>query len=277
MCQVKTNLRRKSVVQMLEYPSISPILFSIGPLAIRWYSLAYIGGIGLGTFLFKNEFKKWFNFTYLDCLDFMSYIMIGVLLGGRLGYVLFYDLVYYVGHPLEIIAIWNGGMSYHGGAIGAVIAMSIFSKVKKVSFFSLIDILAVGSTVGIFLGRLANFVNGELFGRETSVPWGMMFPGGGLIVRHPSQLYEAFFEGFVLFCILYVLMKKMEFKPGIIFGLYLIGYGFFRFFCEFFRAPDPQLGTLVLGLSMGQLLCLTMISLGCIVLYFLGKITDNDV
>ena len=192
---------------MIEFPNIDPILFKLGPLQIRWYGLAYIVGILGGFKFFKTMFLKKAmldNDQFLNCI---SYIVIGIILGGRIGYVLIYDLTYFLQSPLSIFMVWNGGMSFHGGALGSLIAIYIFSRYYKKNFFILMDIIATGSTIGIFFGRIANFINGELYGRVTSVPWGMVFPNGGLLARHPSQLYEAFFEGILLFVILYIFLE----------------------------------------------------------------------
>lgn len=197
-----------------------------------------------------------------DILNLVTACVIGVILGGRLGYVVFYDFAYYLHNPFDIVAIWHGGMSYHGGGIGAVLAMYYYSRKEKLSFIGLLDVLGIGSCFGIFFGRIANFINGELYGRVTDFSWGMVFPGGGPLPRHPSQLYESFFEGFVLFCILYFCMTKLSLKRGQLFSLYLGCYGVFRFCLEFTRQPDSQLGFIVSLLTMGQLLSFVMILLG---------------
>ena len=251
---------------MITYPQIDPIALSIGPLAIRWYGLAYLAGIASAYFFLKDEFFRRFQWSKDRVLDLYTWVVFGVMLGGRIGYVLFYDFEYFIGHPAHIFAVWEGGMSYHGGALGAMVAMILFARKMKVSVYSLLDLLGIGSCFGLFFGRLANFINGELFGRVTTVDWGMVFPGGGSLPRHPSQLYEAFFEGVVLFLILYVLKKKAALKPGQLFGAYLFFYGLFRFGIEFFREPDAQLGTVLGVFSMGQLLCGVMIGLGVTVM-----------
>ena len=249
----------------MSYPIINPVFLKLGPFEMRWYGLAYILGLLLGTWVIKSTLKK-LSFSQNDIWDFMTYLMLGVLLGGRLGYILFYDLAFYLQKPLEIFALWHGGMSYHGGALGCMGAVIWFCKKNQKPIFSVLDQLALASTVGLFLGRLANFVNGELYGRVSDVSWAVVFPNGGPLPRHPSQLYEAFFEGILLFIILKCLSKK-ELKSGQLFSLYLVLYGFFRFAIEFFREPDSQLGFFAQFFTMGQLLCLSMILGGCILFY----------
>jgi phosphatidylglycerol:prolipoprotein diacylglycerol transferase len=244
---------------MIDYPTIDPILVSIGPLHIRWYGLAYIAGIMMAMSYLKPTFTHQFSLSKDQQSTVMITIIAGIMIGGRLGYIVFYDLAYYLHNPSQWLAVWNGGMSYHGGALGAVGAMVYLARHFKVSFISLLDILGIGSTFGLFFGRIANFINGELYGRVTDVPWAMVFPSGGLLPRHPSQLYEAFFEGFVLFTLLHFLKKRCVLKPGQLFGVYLLGYGLFRFFIEFVRQPDYHLGTVLGPLSMGQVLCVVMV------------------
>ena len=179
---------------MIPYPDIDPVLISFGPIQIRWYGLAYILGILLGFRVCRTALKQHVKMTNDQILTLMSYLLVGVMLGGRLGYAVFYDFSYYLEAPIRFLYIWQGGMSYHGGAIGCVISTGLFSRFHQKSFWMLLDLLGLGACIGIFLGRLANFINGELYGRVTEVPWGMIFPHGGPFVRHPSQLYEAFFE-----------------------------------------------------------------------------------
>ena len=226
----------------------------IGPLQLRWYGLAYVLGVVLGVTVLRKEFKSRLQFNSDQLLGFMTYVMVGILLGGRLGYVLFYDLVYYMQFPARVLALWQGGMSFHGGAIGAAIAVGLFAKFQKKPIWPLLDLLSVGATIGLGLGRLANFINGELFGRVSDAPWAMVFPGGGPLPRHPSQLYEAFFEGLILFLVLFLLMKKAKLKDGQLFAAFLFFYGIIRFSLEFFREPDTQLGFFFSWLTMGQLL-----------------------
>lgn len=251
---------------MISYPDIDPILFSIGPFALRWYSLAYIVGIGGGFQLFKSSFRE-LGLTNDDIINLMTVLMLGVILGGRIGYVLFYDPGHYLENPERIAAVWNGGMSYHGGAIGAMLGFVIYAKKNEISPWKLLDILGIGSTIGIFLGRIANFINGELYGRVTDAPWGMVFPLGGPLPRHPSQLYEALLEGLLLFLILFVLKRRAILQPGQLFGVYLMAYAGFRFFIEFFREPDEQLGLVVINLSMGQLLSSVMLLVGVLIFF----------
>ncbi len=253
----------------LPYPEISPTLFSLGPLAFRWYGLMYIAGLIGGYFVIRDPAKAELGLTREDLINFFTYLMIGVILGGRLGYILIYDLAYYLAHPLHLFAYWEGGMSYHGGALGAVIATTFYATRRKVSRLWMLDYIALCSPIGIGLGRLGNFINGELFGRvTTSTPWAMVFPNGGPLPRHPSQLYEALGEGLLLFLLL-VLAQNQRLKPlktGQLFGLYFIFYGIIRFCLEYFREPDAQLGLLGMGLSMGQWLCVGMGSFGIVFL-----------
>ena len=256
---------------MLQHPSIDPIIISFGPLAIRWYGLAYIAGALLPLYVLKSLFRK-YKLSVDDSVNYISYIMIGAILGGRVGYILFYDLLYYVQHPGNILAVWQGGMSYHGGAIGAIIASIIYAKRYSRSVLGLLDILSFGSTIGIFFGRLANFINAELYGRVTTVAWGMVFPNAGPETRHPSQLYEAFFEGALLFAVLLWVNNKYQPKPGILLALYMLAYGFSRFIIEFYRLPDAHLGAVLGPLSMGQLLCVLEILLGAVLLFRLRQV-----
>ncbi len=247
---------------MLDYPQIDPVIVQLGPVAIRWYGVAYVVGILGAAALFRNEFKTKLSMTFDDLSNFVSWVVLGILIGGRLGYVMFYNLTYYMQNPASIFAFWQGGMAYHGGALGAFLATLWYSRSSKKSFLSLIDILGIGSTIGIFCGRIANFINGELVGRITLQPWGMVFPGAGPLPRHPSQLYEAALEGVMLFIILIYIKKKWVLKPGQLFGFYCIGYGAFRLFLENFREPDLQVGLFFNLISMGQILSLVMIGFG---------------
>lgn len=260
---------------MLKYPQLDPIVFYLGPFQIRWYGLAYLFGILSAFLLLRNELKLKLFLNSDQILNFFTYVTIGILVGGRLGYVLIYDLNFYLHHLFDIIAIWRGGMSYHGGALGALFATYIFSRVNQKSFLGLMDMLCWGSTIGIFFGRIANFINAELFGRITDLPWGMVFPLAGPFPRHPSQLYEAFFEGLLLGLFLSFIYRRSWYKKGVLVCFYLIGYGFFRFFLEFFREPDIQVGYLWLELTMGQWLCVLMIILGMVVLSTLLLTSKN--
>ena len=254
---------------MLTYPEIDPVLISLGPLHIRWYSLAYLVGITLPFWVFRHAFRNVFKFSLDDCMNYVSYLIIGTIIGGRLGYVLFYDFGDFLRDPLMIVAIWQGGMSYHGGALGCIGSTVLFARHMKVNVLALLDILAIGSTIGIFLGRIANFINGELYGRVTTSMFGMVFPGAGPLPRHPSQLYEAFCEGVLLFLLLWAIRRWMKPKPGIVGGCYLIFYGGMRFVLEFFREPDAHIGFVVQRFSLGQVLCFVEVCVGVMVVLWI--------
>ena len=256
----------------IPYPAIDPIAIQIGPIAIRWYGLAYFAGILLGwrygRSLTANE-RLWGDrpapLTPVDIDDFLLWLTIGIVAGGRIGYALFYEPDVYLSDPLAILRVWEGGMSFHGGLLGTIVAVTIFAWRRGIPLLSLFDIAAASTPFGLFFGRLANFINGELFGRPTDVPWAMVFPGGGPIARHPSQLYEAALEGVVLFIILRILTHSALSlrRPGLTAATFFAGYGIARFIVENFREPDPQLGYLVGGyLTMGMLLSLPMILIG---------------
>jgi len=222
------------------------------------YLLAFV----LGYFVIRSELKRKLGAVPVEAADdLLFYLIMGLLLGGRIGYVLFYNLKEYLHAPWEVFAIWHGGMSFHGGLIGMLVSGYFFARKRKAVFLDLADIGALAAPLGLMLGRIGNFINGELYGRVTSVPWGIVFPGGGPLPRHPSQLYEALFEGPILFIILWCLRTRLK-TPGELLVAFLWGYGIFRFTIEFFREPDPQLGFLIEGLTMGQLLCLGMIAGG---------------
>lgn len=239
---------------------VSPVAFSVFGLDIRWYALAYIAGFIAGYYLFKyltNKPNSIIKISKQQTDDLLTAIVLGVILGGRLGYVLFYNLGYFLSHPLEIFAVWHGGMSFHGGMIGVIIAVLLFAKKHKINFWALLDIMSVVTTIGLFFGRIANFINQEVMGRPTDVPWGVVFNGGTPVPRHPSPLYEAATEGILLFIITYCLYKYTRLRqyPGAVAGIMGMGYATFRVFCEFFRAPDAHIGFLTSwGLTMGQLL-----------------------
>ncbi len=260
---------------MLTYPHINPIIFSIGPLKLRWYGLMYVLGFIATYLLVLRQIKKFRWQALADEVDNLNLVLIlGVILGGRLGYVLFYNLPFYLHHPLEILATWDGGMSFHGGCLGVLIGGFIFCRRHQLDFWKTADLYVVTVPIGLGLGRIGNFINGELFGRVTSVPWGMVFPGGGPLPRHPSQLYEALLEGVLLFTILWSLKHKpWQTKPsrlwphGSMLALFILLYGILRFVVEFFRQPDPQLGEIFLGLTMGQTLSMFMIA-GGLLLWF---------
>jgi len=246
---------------VIPYPALDPVLVHLGPFAIRWYALAYILGILIGwayaRVLIRSE-KMWGGkapLTVADFDDFVLWVTIGIILGGRVGYVLFYDLPHFISHPIEIVQLWNGGMSFHGGFIGCVLAVLLFGYHRSISVLSLGDITCAVGPIGLFLGRIANFINGELWGRPTDVPWAMIFPHGGPLPRHPSQLYEAALEGLLLFLVLTALIRAGALRrPGLIIGCFAVGYAVARSFCELFREPDAQLGFLWGGVTMGQLL-----------------------
>ncbi|PHZ86251.1 prolipoprotein diacylglyceryl transferase [Paremcibacter congregatus] len=256
----------------LTFPDISPEIVRIGPIAIRWYSMAYLLGWGIGWFyLLQLIKKKGAPCNAAQVGDFAFWAMVGVILGGRLGYVLFYNLDVYLHKPAEIFAVWDGGMSFHGGFIGVAIATYIFCRTQKIAFWRFTDLLACVAPVGLFLGRIANFINGELFGRPTDAAIGMVFPRGGPLPRHPSQLYEAALEGLLLFFLLWVLMNftNARKKPGLLTGVFVIGYAISRTIVEQFREPDNQLGFLYGTdfLTMGQLLSIPMVLVGLYLIF----------
>lgn len=250
-------------------PEFDPIFFSIGPIAIRWYSLAYIAGVLITYFFLKkiNKTEKLFSENALE--NFIPFIIISILVGGRLGYVLFYNFEYYLANPQNILAFWQGGMSFHGGLLGIIIGMIIFAKKYQLDFFQVTDRIAITGCLGIFFGRIANFINLELYGRVTDSKLGMVFPNAGDLPRHPSQLYEAFFEGILMFIILFVLfsLTKIRNYRGAISGIFLMLYGLFRFFLENFREPDHQLGFVFAKLTMGQMLSTPLIICGILIIF----------
>jgi phosphatidylglycerol:prolipoprotein diacylglycerol transferase len=263
------------IMPVLPFPAINPVLISIGPVAVRWYALAYIVGIIAGWFYARAIIvsqRLWGGpapFTLVDFDDFVIWVTLGIILGGRAGYVLFYNLPHFAAHPLEILELWNGGMSFHGGVLGCIVATVLFALRRNVPMLSLGDVTTAVAPIGLFLGRIANFINGELWGRPTDVPWAMVFPHGGPIPRHPSQLYEATLEGLVLLVVLGLLVRMGALKrPGVVTGAFFLGYGLARIVCEFFREPDAQLGFLWGGLTMGMLLCIPLILAGIAVLGF---------
>lgn len=256
-------------VSALPFPNIDPVLISIGPLAIRWYALAYIVGILLGWLyartLIRNDalWRGRAPLTVANFDDFIIWVTFGIILGGRLGYVLFYNPAHFAANPLEIVQVWGGGMSFHGGFAGCVIAVLLFARSAKIPVLLLGDLTCAVAPIGLFLGRIANFINGELWGRPTDVAWAFVFPGAGPLPRHPSQLYEAALEGLVLFIVLAIAVRMGALKrPGLTIGLFAIVYALGRSFCEFFREPDPQLGFLWGGLTMGMLLSIPLFLAG---------------
>ena len=242
--------------------NFDPVAFTILSLEIRWYSLAYIFGILIGWYLSKKFFID--NDKIKEAFDdYITYVIVGIILGGRLGYVFFYDFSYYFNNPLEIFQIWNGGMSFHGGLLGVILASILFSKSKNLDVFEFLDVIAIVTPVGLFLGRIANFINSELYGKATEVIWSVKFLKVDEIYRHPSQLYEAFLEGIVLFVILtFVKKRSKNLNPGYISGIFLIFYSIFRFICEFFRVPDEQIGYLLLNLTLGQIISIIFLAIG---------------
>ena len=259
----------ETMLTSFTFPAIDPIAIEIGPIVIRWYALAYIAGLLLGwrcCVLLVRRAPRFMTTEKLD--DLLLYATLGVILGGRLGYVLFYKPAFFVAHPLEIVMVWHGGMSFHGGFLGVVVAAFIFARRHGVPALLLADLLAVAAPVGLFFGRIANFINGELFGRVSDVPWAMVFPHGGPLPRHPSQLYEAGLEGLVLFVIVAsaAFATRARYRPGLIFGLFLIGYGCARSAVELFREPDAHLGFILGPITMGQVLSAPMILAGLIAL-----------
>ena len=242
---------------------IDPVALSIGSLQLRWYGLMYLAGFGLGWMLGRwRASRPGSGWTGPDVDDLLTCVMIGIILGGRLGYVLFYDLPVYINDPMEIVRIWNGGMSFHGGLLGVLGAFWYFARTRGRTFLEVSDFIAPLIPQGLFFGRLGNFINGELWGKVSDAPWAVVFPGAGPLPRHPSQLYEAALEGLLLFIMLWVFSLKPR-KVGAISGLFALGYGVFRFAVEFVRMPDVQLGYLAFGwLTMGQLLCVPLILAG---------------
>jgi len=268
-------------ISVLPFPAIDPVLVSIGPFAVRWYALSYICGILAGwlyaRMIIANR-RLWGGpapFTATDFDDFVLWVTLGIILGGRTGYVLFYNFDFFLARPVEILEVWKGGMSFHGGFLGCVLAVVLFGLKRKISILSLGDITCGVAPIGLFFGRLANFVNGELWGRPTDVPWAMVFPSpeAGPWPRHPSQLYEAALEGLVLFCVLALLARAGALKrPGLILGAFAIGYAIARSVCELFREPDAQLGFLWGGMTMGMLLSVPLLIAGiCLVAFALRR------
>lgn len=254
------------ILHALPYPDIDPVFFRLGPLQFRWYGLMYLIALTLAYFIILSRAKaKHIPLDRNQVYDMIVYAAVGVFAGGRLGYVLFYNLSYYLEHPLKIFAVWEGGMSFHGGLIGTIIALVLFGKRREIPIYTIADLAAGVTPVGLFLGRIGNFINGELYGRPTDVDWCMVFPAGGPACRHPSQLYEATLEGLLLFTLLW-LISRTPHPPGTVFWSFLTGYGVCRFIVEFFREPDMQIGFFLGVFSMGQLLSFPMILIGLVML-----------
>jgi phosphatidylglycerol:prolipoprotein diacylglycerol transferase len=254
----------------IPFPAIDPVAISLGPIAIRWYALAYIVGLLIGwRYCLALAGRPPHLVGRQDVDDFLVWATLGVVLGGRIGYVLFYKPGYYVFRPLEALYVWHGGMSFHGGALGVTIAILLFTRTRKLLVFAFSDIVSEAIPIGLFFGRIANFINGELFGRPTQVSWAMVFPNGGSMPRHPSQLYEAFCEGVLLFLLLFAAERLgARQRPGIVTGLFLAGYAVARTSGELFREPDPQLGYLVFGTTMGQLLSVPLLIAGVALIFW---------
>ncbi|OFW81350.1 MAG: prolipoprotein diacylglyceryl transferase [Alphaproteobacteria bacterium RIFCSPLOWO2_01_FULL_40_26] len=258
---------------IVSLPQIDPSAFSLGPLVVRWYSLAYIAGILSALFCLKkiNQREKFLTQEAYD--NWIVWAVLSILLGGRIGYVLFYNLPYFLSHPFEIIAFWHGGMSFHGGLCGVIFGMWFFARKYQIRFLQLMDVLALATPVGLFFGRLANFMNMELYGRITDSNFGVIFPNAGDLPRHPSQLYEAFLEGIILFAILFLIVRftKISKSHGVISGIFLTLYGIFRFLIENFREPDEQIGFLFAKITTGQILSLPLILIGTFLILLHAK------
>ncbi|HSR71453.1 MAG TPA: prolipoprotein diacylglyceryl transferase [Kiloniellales bacterium] len=253
------------MLAVIDFPNFDPVAIQLGPFAIRWYALAYIAGL-----LIAWRYCRWQvglppqRITPAAIDDFLLWATLGVVLGGRLGYVLFYKPAFFLAHPQEILFLWQGGMSFHGGLLGVIVAMLVFARRIGVPFFALADVIAAATPIGLILGRIANFINGELYGRPSDLPWAVLFPHANPPVpRHPSQLYEAALEGLLLFVVLHVMVRKGALRrTGLVSGAFLTGYALCRLVAELFRAPDQHLGYLIGGATMGQLLSLPMLLFG---------------
>ncbi len=253
----------------IAFPAFDPIIVQIGPFAIRWYALAYVGGLLLGwRYMRQLAVRTPQVVSALDVDDFLIWATLGVVLGGRAGYVLFYQPAYFAQDPLAILEVWRGGMAFHGGFLGVAVATLLYTRARKIPFLVFADLLAVVAPIGLLLGRIANFVNGELWGRVSDVPWAVVFPGGGPLPRHPSQLYEALLEGFVLMIVLGLLARheRVRRRHGLLSGVFLLGYALARGFVEQFRQPDASIGFLFGGSTMGQWLSLPMAAVGVLLI-----------
>ena len=264
----------------IEFPNIDPVLFEIGPLVIRWYALSYVTGIFLGwIYIIKLNKYEPKILTQKAVDDSLVWVTLGIILGGRFGYVLFYNAPYYLSEPGAILKVWQGGMSFHGGLLGLLAAVYILCRREKLNFMAVMDGVACVATIGIFFGRLANFINGELYGRVTDVPWGIVFPSGGVLPRHPSQLYEAGLEGVALFVILALLavFTKIRHYPGALGGIFLVGYALSRMFIENFREPDAHIGFIIGEFTMGQLLSFPMLLLGVAIVVWSRRVRYDGI
>jgi phosphatidylglycerol:prolipoprotein diacylglycerol transferase len=256
----------------MKYPHFDPVLIDFGPLQIRWYGLMYVIAFSLAYFVMVRISKtKDLGITKQDIGDFLTYAIVGIILGARLGYCFLYNGLYYVQNPLKVLAVWEGGMSFHGGLVGIVVAGWIYIQKTGKPFWVFADLAALAAPLGLFFGRIGNFINAELYGRVTDAPWGMVFPDAGGLPRHPSQLYEALMEGLLLFFFLFWLSKKKTME-GKLLPVFLIGYGTSRFVVEFFREPDPQVGFVLGPFTMGQVLCAMMVLVGTGLIFIQKKI-----
>ena len=264
----------------IQYPAIDPVALRLGPLAFKWYGLAYVAGLLLGWLYVKQLLKDrglWpagkLPFLPLKVDDLLLYMTVGVLLGGRLGYVLFYEPRHFLTHPLDIIAVWNGGMSFHGALLGSIAAMVVFARRFGADIWSVMDVCSAATPIGLFFGRIGNFVNAELWGRPSDVGWAMVFPNAGPLARHPSQLYEAALEGLVLFAVLYWLIHRRDAlkRPGLVAGTFMLGYGLARSFCEIYREPDPGHALTFGPFTAGMLYSLPMMLAGAYAIWLAGK------
>ena len=258
-----------------------PVLVDLGFLQIKWYSLAYIVGILLGWMyiikIIKNQKYNPAKITNFEIDEIIIYLIIGIILGGRLGYAIFYNLGYFSQNLLDIFKLWHGGMSFHGGLIGIIVSVFIYSKTKKINFLNFTDLISCAAPIGIFFGRIANFINGELYGKFSLMPWAVVFPNSGNFSRHPSQIYEAILEGAVLFLLInyFALRKQLLLKAGYVSALFLILYSIFRIFSEYFREPDTHIGYLFNYFSMGTLLSIVTFFVGCVIVFFIKKNEKN--
>jgi phosphatidylglycerol:prolipoprotein diacylglycerol transferase len=254
----------------LSYPMIDPVALQIGPIAIRWYALAYIAGLLIGWRIVLRHIRRNPEPPMLraDADDFLVWAIVAVIVGGRLGYVVFYNPGYYLERPLEVLFLWHGGMSFHGGLVGVIVALVVFCRQRNLDLLRVADLVTSVVPVGLFFGRIANFINAELWGRTTDVPWAMVFPGAGPAPRHPSQLYEAFLEGIVLLIVLQWLYSnpKVRERPGVVAGVFLLAYAAIRIFIELYRQPDGQVGFLAAGTTLGQWLSVPLVVLGAALL-----------